>query len=467
MINQKTFSTITIALLIVALLIGAGGGYFISSSSQRSKITDLEDQVSGLNSQVDDLRARIKPIYASSIEYSDNNNIILFSWDGFQRNHLYELLKEDKLPNLKSFLENGVILNLTVFDYLTQTKPGHGQMLTGYRGKDIGVFTNNIMINPIPDGYTLLERIENYFGDDNIVTAMITGKNANIEPVFENAIDDIDKVYIIEGYENYIISERIMTIIERNKDNRFITFFHFKEPDVLGHGFGENSIEYDLGAINDDYWFGMIISKLGELNILNRTLIYITTDHGFVENTRHHRTDADIWMITNDLRLGVNSNESLCNMIDIAPTIYYSLGIDHNTFNPSLKGFPLQEQLPIEADKRNLLLNDTDPPAIILENDKIIKYKTGTDINIRFNVSDINLDICYLLVNDKLLKTYTNFNVTKYNDSFIRHLKINYTFEPSLDIADYRFNIISFDERENMNEIEFQALLILSTDLDN
>jgi outer membrane murein-binding lipoprotein Lpp len=48
----------TIILAIVGLVIGAGAGYFASSSSLQPKIDDLENQVSSLNSEVSTLRAR-------------------------------------------------------------------------------------------------------------------------------------------------------------------------------------------------------------------------------------------------------------------------------------------------------------------------------------------------------------------------------------------------------------------------
>jgi outer membrane murein-binding lipoprotein Lpp len=46
-------------LLIIGLVIGAGGGYLASSSSLQPKITDLQSQVSSLNSEVTTLNAEI------------------------------------------------------------------------------------------------------------------------------------------------------------------------------------------------------------------------------------------------------------------------------------------------------------------------------------------------------------------------------------------------------------------------
>ena len=62
MSNKGTFSSTTIALLIVGLVIGAGGGYFASSSSLQPKIDDLESQVSSLNSEVSTLSAEVNTL---------------------------------------------------------------------------------------------------------------------------------------------------------------------------------------------------------------------------------------------------------------------------------------------------------------------------------------------------------------------------------------------------------------------
>ena len=57
MSNQGKFSSITIILLIIGLVIGAGGGYLASSNSLQPEIIDLKNQVSSLNSEISTLIA--------------------------------------------------------------------------------------------------------------------------------------------------------------------------------------------------------------------------------------------------------------------------------------------------------------------------------------------------------------------------------------------------------------------------
>jgi len=367
-------------------------------------------------------------------------NIILFSWDGFQRNHSLELLKNGSLPNLQQFIDDGVFLNLTVTDYMTQTKPGHAQMLTGYRGRITGVYSNEVFFHPIPDGYTLLERVEAHF--DDVVTCMITGKKKNLEVdtiakleeaeyceqgIFSNVPEDIDITRVSEDPPEKV-GPRMIQFIRKYKDSHFVAFFHFDEPDRQGHEYGENSRQYDEAAKSCDYWFGKILNKLREANIAHRTLIYVVTDHGFHEDEFHHKYDSDIWMATNDLMLKVNDNETRCDMIDVAPTIYHALGIDKTDFNTSLEGYPLQKKLPSEADERYSSYDDDDP--------RINLEYTRRKNRLRVYITDESRFTAYLLIDNSLIE------VIKSDVEIIKKIKLGY--------GNHSIEIMVFDKRENL-----------------
>ena len=67
MSNQSSFSTTTIALIIVSLVMGAGGGYFLSISSFQEKISDLDNQVSTLNSEIASLNTEINSLQDTNL----------------------------------------------------------------------------------------------------------------------------------------------------------------------------------------------------------------------------------------------------------------------------------------------------------------------------------------------------------------------------------------------------------------
>jgi len=66
--KQGAFSSSTIVFLIVELVIGAGGGYFASSSNLQPKIDDLQGQVSSLNSEVSNLSAEVTTLMEENSE---------------------------------------------------------------------------------------------------------------------------------------------------------------------------------------------------------------------------------------------------------------------------------------------------------------------------------------------------------------------------------------------------------------
>ncbi len=106
----------------------------------------------------------VMPIQTVKSQPTEAKNVILIGWDGVQRNHLLELLNRSLLPNLAGFANAGVLKNITVMDHRTDTKAGWTQILTGYKWWRIGVFSNVYWFHSIPAGYTIHERVENYFG---------------------------------------------------------------------------------------------------------------------------------------------------------------------------------------------------------------------------------------------------------------------------------------------------------------
>jgi hypothetical protein len=112
----------------------------------------------------------IMPGFAQqSPELTPPKNIILIGWDGAQRDHLKEALQQGDLPNLQALIDEGTIVAIDILR-ITDTKAGWAQILTGYNPEVTGVFSNSTF-QPIPDGYTIFERLETFFGPDEFATA--------------------------------------------------------------------------------------------------------------------------------------------------------------------------------------------------------------------------------------------------------------------------------------------------------
>lgn len=292
--------------------------------------------------------------YLNASAVTTKKNVILIGWDGVQRNHLFELLGKGVLPNLSSFVKGGALVNVTVSDHRTDTKAGWTQILTGYRWWRTGVFNNLYWFHSIPPGYSIPERVEQYFGKEHVSTGFITGKLGHMEAVnstgsaatgtytheaiYSNLPSQVDVVNVGDRNAS-LVGPMALQFLENNTSNHFFTFFHFSDPDSAGHNQlsgGENSVLYEEAIIRCDYWLGQILDKLNTLNLTKNSLVYVTADHGFDEGGYSHNNAPYVFLATNDKDVARDGDQ-----VDVAPTMYFGLGMWNVTFNPELDGYPL------------------------------------------------------------------------------------------------------------------------------
>jgi hypothetical protein len=294
-------------------------------------------------------------------------NVIVVGWDGVQRDHFWECYRRalpecpDGLPNIRQ-LSGGAILNSTTTNGDTATKPGWVQILSGYNAEVTGVY-NNGEYQPVPEGYTVFEKIENHFGEDHVVTMFLSGKGVNTggaclgDPTFkdgEPTIEDKGQPWCLvkqslDYYENDLrsnanVGNRALELVETHRNDLFFAFFLFREPDVTGHLVGEDAVEYSEAMIDDDLWLGKIVSKVRELGLYERTLFYVTTDHGFDEGSNMHG-NAPYGILASGDPLIVRSGDRK----DLAPTILERYGISLGPIGgaPSVDGYSLYSFPPL------------------------------------------------------------------------------------------------------------------------
>ncbi len=284
-------------------------------------------------------------------------NAILISLDGARRERLYSMLAADKLPAMKQFKTNGALVEIKVEGHQTETGPGHAEMLTGLPKEITNVYTNP-KYDAIPEGLTIGERLKKALGKDNIVVMMVMGKMGymgarspaeftetekdswwgNLTQPYINARKNIDFWFGDEARATDVVGAKGITYLQKFKDKRFFMFLHFKDTDAVGHTFGENSAAYEAAFVIEDAWIGKIIDKLKDLKIYDKTLIYITADHGFDKGEKTHLDAPDIFLATNDKTVKKNGTQA-----DIVPTILTQFNIDLSKLEPKLPGKPLNQ----------------------------------------------------------------------------------------------------------------------------
>ncbi|MHC4981671.1 MAG: alkaline phosphatase family protein, partial [Planctomycetota bacterium] len=116
-------------------------------------------------------------------------------------------------------------------------------------------------------------------------------------------------------------------------------FVHFAEVDTSGHGHDENSKQYNDALVSNDKWTGKIIDKLKELGLYDKTLVYITADHGFDEGRKSHSNAPFVFLATNDKGVMRNGRRD-----DVTPTILGRFGLALSEIDPPLDGRTLTKE---------------------------------------------------------------------------------------------------------------------------
>jgi hypothetical protein len=294
-------------------------------------------------------------------------NIVVVGWDGTQRDHFWQCYNQELpecsggLPSVQA-LSGGVIFDNTTTSGGTATKPGWAQILSGYNAEVTGVFDNGDY-QPIPEGYTVFEKIEDHLGHDNVVTMFVSGKGVHTGGACVGEETTCDGVPCIEDqgqpwcltknhldyYENdlrqnNVVGNRALTLLETHQNDLFFAFILFRDPDVTGHWKGEDSVEYSEKMIEVDYWLGMIVAKLQELGIYEQTLVYVITDHGFDEGMLRHVNAPYGFLATNDPMVMRSGDRK-----DLAPTILERYGISLGPIGdaPAVDGYSLYSIPPL------------------------------------------------------------------------------------------------------------------------
>jgi hypothetical protein len=290
-------------------------------------------------------------------------NTIVIGWDGTQRDHFWECFNGEilecsgGLPNVQAIFGES-IFDIVVTSGETSTKPGWSQIFSGYNADTLGIYSNG-MYQPIPEGFTVFEKLEQHFGPANVVTMFISGKNVNTgaacvgedttkagQPVVEqqgqpwcNARETLD-YYENDLRWNEVVGNRVLELLETHQNDLIVAAFIFREPDVIGHVAGENSPDYSNSLVELDMWLGLIVDKLIELGIYENTNVYLTSDHGYDEGGFRHGNGPYLFLATTDPAI-VRGGDRM----DIGATLLTSYGVslEANALTPAVQGYPLTE----------------------------------------------------------------------------------------------------------------------------
>ncbi|MCS6803650.1 MAG: alkaline phosphatase family protein [Acidobacteriota bacterium] len=226
-------------------------------------------------------------VWASVAALQSAPKVLLIVWDGSEYSVVEPMFRNGQLPNLGRIAPtvHRLLADKTCETgpqececITTETKPQFAIMLTGLLADATGVVTNRCF-RTIPAGMTVPEKLE--ARDATIRTAHISGKSENPgTKVFQNLSRTVD-YYLAEPLDSEQTADQAIGRITQWAGNSFFIMLHFREPDRTGHLRGVNSIDYQMRLLEVDRQTGRILDALAARGILNQTIIYVISDHGF------------------------------------------------------------------------------------------------------------------------------------------------------------------------------------------
>lgn len=155
--------------------------------------------------------------------------------------------------------------------------------------------------------------------------------------LFEKSIVDLN----YNGASDEKTIEKAMEFFFKEKP--VLTFIHLTHPDNEGHEIGHDTPEYYTAVEKIDSQIGRIINMLKKNNMMDKTVIVFSADHGGVGKGHGGKTLLEVeipWIIYGKNILDKGNLETSIVTYDTAPTIAYLLGLRTPDF---WRGKPVKE----------------------------------------------------------------------------------------------------------------------------
>jgi arylsulfatase A-like enzyme len=252
-------------------------------------------------------------------------------------------------PNLAALCREGVVFE-RAYAPSPVTLPSHASMLTGKELPAHGIFDNG-RYTLGTEHRTLAELLaEHGYATGAFVSALVLGSRFGLDQGFQTYDDEIPEAALIGERRGDLTTARAMAWLEEHQHERSFLFLHLFDPHApyeapeafvsaiarIHPGAPEYVRAYLAEVAFADHCVGLLLAKLRELGLADRSLIVVTADHGesqgeHGENTHGYFIYSSTTRVPLLLKVPDRSTPlrvaAPVGVVDIAPTIASLLGL--------------------------------------------------------------------------------------------------------------------------------------------
>ncbi|XP_053315883.1 bis(5'-adenosyl)-triphosphatase ENPP4 [Spea bombifrons] len=216
------------------------------------------------------------------------SKLLLVSFDGFRADYLTKY----PLPNLRGFMEDGVLVEEVKNVFITKTLPNHYSIVTGLYAESHGIVSNVMYDSETRRVFNVSSYRESFWWEEATpiwVTNQLHGYRSGgaMWPGSDVRIHNSTPTYYLDYDRDVSFAQRVDNVtgwFTRPDDPINFAALYYEEPDRGGHRYGPDdyaNMSEVMSAVDENV--GYLVKKLKELKLWDTINVIITSDHGMAQ----------------------------------------------------------------------------------------------------------------------------------------------------------------------------------------
>lgn len=232
---------------------------------------------------------------------SDQQKVLLVSFDGFRWDYLYKV----PTPHFHDLLTHGVHVKQVTNIFITKTYPNHYTLVTGLFAENHGIVAND-MFDPVLNKSFSLDHMNIYDSEfwEEAIPIWITNQKAGhatgsaMWPGADVKIHKSFPTHYMPYNESVSFEERVAKIIEwfTSEEPINLGLLYWEDPDDMGHQLGPDNPLMGPVISDIDRKLGYLIQRLKEAKLWDVVNLIVTSDHGMTQCSKERVIELDQYL---------------------------------------------------------------------------------------------------------------------------------------------------------------------------